>query len=54
MYAFVLKCFNNLIVVGYFDMHPLTLVVSAHFPIAFYPDAERVIWMRRRNSELAY
>ena len=31
-------------------------VVSAqlYFSTAFYPDAERVICMRSRNSELAY
>ena len=37
-------------------MHASMSVVLAgcYFSTAFYPDAERVIWMRSRNSELAY
>ena len=30
------------------------VLAGCYFPTAFYPDAERVIWMRSRNSELAY
>ena len=37
-------------------MHPLMQIVSAqcYFSTAFYTDTERFIWMRSRNSELAY
>ena len=37
-------------------MHASMFVVldGCYFSTAFYPDAERVIWMRSRNSELAY
>ena len=37
-------------------MHALMFVVltGCYFSTAFYPDAERIIWMRSRNSELAY
>ena len=37
-------------------MHAIMFVVLAgcYFSTAFYPDAERVIWMRSGNSELAY
>ena len=37
-------------------MHPLMHVISAqcYFSTAFHPDAKCVIWMRSRNSELAY
>ena len=38
------------------NMHILILPVSAtcYSSNAIYPDAERVIWMRSANSELAY
>ena len=32
----------------------LVVLAGCYFSTAFYPDAERVIWMRSRNSELAY
>ena len=61
MYAFVFKCFTQFFLRSIIIWHACLnscstgwIIAECFFSIAFHFDAERINWMRCRNSDLAY